>query len=276
STSPTRCSRPSASHPSTASRAGCSPAAAGGTASASARWAPTAWRCAATTIARSSATTTRARRSARSRRAWWRARRRCATARLERSRRPASAERRARSSPARRCYPHSSLRRAFPLSGASVIRARRHLLLVAISVALGVAAVAAHAGAVTHPLDVPQWPSVADQLRAGGVHPGSALAALVAANQDFTMLRPGEAKDALPVPPWLRVWWRKGHPEGSHRAGDPTGGYQLVLKEIYEWMRLHQDLQRGPGDEPLGEPDGPTKTTLSGEVRVSGSYGYPR
>ena len=64
------------------------------------------------------------------------------------------------------------------------------------------------------------------------------------------MLDPSEAKDLRIPPPWLRVWWRKAHPELTYDMSDPTGGYPLVLKEIWEWMLHHQDLQ--PGE---AEPD---------------------
>src|SRR5581483_7590573 len=113
----------------------------------------------------------------------------------------------------------------------------------------------------------PAWPDLAQQLRAAHVRAGSALAALVAANQDLALLRTAEAHDTLPVPPWLRVWWRKQHPEGRYRDGDPTGGYPLVLKEIYEWMVLHQDLQPGPAEDPTEEM--PAKTSVGGEMRIS-------
>ncbi|HEY9422649.1 MAG TPA: hypothetical protein VIW92_14630, partial [Thermoanaerobaculia bacterium] len=82
----------------------------------------------------------------------------------------------------------------------------------------------------------PDWPTLADQLRAGAVEPRSALAALIAANQDFSLLRPEEAKDKIRIPLWLRVLWRRAHPEMVYSASDPTGGYPLVLKEVHEWM----------------------------------------
>jgi hypothetical protein len=48
------------------------------------------------------------------------------------------------------------------------------------------------------------------------------------------------------LPVWLRVYWRKRHPEGAYSANDPTGGYPRVLKNLYAWMVLHQDLPSGP------------------------------
>jgi hypothetical protein len=81
------------------------------------------------------------------------------------------------------------------------------------------------------------------------IESGSALERLVMENQDFEMLRASEASDKRGLPPWLRVWWRKNHPEDEYSAKDPTGGYPLVLKEILEWMYTHQDLIPGPGAE---------------------------
>ena len=73
------------------------------------------------------------------------------------------------------------------------------------------------------------------------------LAKLIAVNQEFDLLREDEFNDKRGLPPWLRVWWRKAHPEGDYNAVDPTKGYPLVLKEILEWMMTHQDLKAGPG-----------------------------
>ena len=98
------------------------------------------------------------------------------------------------------------------------------------------------------------------------------------------MLRAEEAGDKIPVPLWLRVYWRKAHPEGNYSAADPTGGYPLVLKEIAEWMLLHQDLVateadelRAPGLDSDAEEKGlPEKTTVSANNRVSGAQTVPR
>lgn len=90
------------------------------------------------------------------------------------------------------------------------------------------------------------WPSLEAQLALDRVPPGSALERLVAENQDFQLLRPEEANDGLDIPLWLRVYWRKQHPEtAAYSAADPTGGYPLVLKEVHEWMRMHPDLRAG-------------------------------
>jgi len=84
------------------------------------------------------------------------------------------------------------------------------------------------------------WPTVEQQLIASKVIFGSALEALVRAHQDLHILRPEEAHDQLQIPPWLRVYWRKKHPNAKYFG--PSGGYPLVLERLYDWMVAHQDL----------------------------------
>ncbi len=67
------------------------------------------------------------------------------------------------------------------------------------------------------------WPSLDRQLDADRVVSGSALQRLIEENQDFHLLRPKEAADEIPVPLWLRVLWRKQHPDLEYRKGDPPG-----------------------------------------------------
>jgi hypothetical protein len=91
------------------------------------------------------------------------------------------------------------------------------------------------------------WPSLEEQLSAAKVIPGSALEKLIRDNQDFEMLDPSEVNDRWKLPPWLRVYWRKKHPEIKYKG--PGVGYPLLLKEVYSWMVRHQDLpeeQRRP------------------------------
>jgi len=91
----------------------------------------------------------------------------------------------------------------------------------------------------------PQFPSVADQLKKAHAKPGSALEKLIRENQDFGRLKPRDAADQA-VPPWLKVYFQKKHPELNYdNELDPTGGYPLVLKEVFEWMETHQDFQPG-------------------------------
>jgi hypothetical protein len=94
--------------------------------------------------------------------------------------------------------------------------------------------------------DEPHWPTVEEQLAAAKVVHGTALEKLIIENQDFSLLGAEEAHDRLRLPPWLRVYWRKQHPEMTASAGDPTGGYPLALRDLYMWMTTHQDLKPEP------------------------------
>ena len=118
-----------------------------------------------------------------------------------------------------------------------------------------------------------QWPSVAEQLQRDHVRAGTELERLIRSNQDFAMLRPDEATDDRGIPPWLRVFWRKAHPELTYRADDPSGGYPLVLRDIYAWMVFHQDLVAGQ----LQEQAAPEKAlTVGSNQRISGLQISPR
>ncbi|HJZ76196.1 MAG TPA: hypothetical protein VKE51_30885 [Vicinamibacterales bacterium] len=89
----------------------------------------------------------------------------------------------------------------------------------------------------------PRWPTLDEQLKESNVKKGSALEKLIADNQNFEMLRPEEATDKLRIPLWLRVHFRKAHPELTFKPGDPTGGYPLALRDLYHWMINNQDLK---------------------------------
>ena len=90
------------------------------------------------------------------------------------------------------------------------------------------------------------WPSVEEQLSQDNVPPGSALGRLIQEHQDLHLLRAEEARDKIGLPPWLRVYWRKQHPELEYRADDPTGGYPRALRNLHAWMVAHPDLPPGP------------------------------
>lgn len=114
------------------------------------------------------------------------------------------------------------------------------------------------------------WPSLTTQLSQAKATPGSAFEQVIKDNQDFGLLRLDEASDKRGLPPWIRVWWRKAHPELVYSAADPTGGYPLVLKEILEWMEHHQDLKPGKAD-PSFPPQNDPNATVTGEQRISGA-----
>src|SRR5215212_12064261 len=69
-----------------------------------------------------------------------------------------------------------------------------------------------------------RFPTLDDQLKKAHAKKGSALEKLIRDNQDFTKLKDKDADDPI-VPPWLKVYWRKGHPEVDYDKDDPTGGY---------------------------------------------------
>src|SRR6478609_4335340 len=123
------------------------------------------------------------------------------------------------------------------------------------------------------------WPSLQSQLAQDRVPAGSPLARLIADNQDFKLLRPEEASDKIAIPAWLRVLWRKDHPDTRYVPGDGTGGYPLVLKEAHEWMVSHPDLKPGsPGRDPLEKkkPAGGPKPTPGPDFSISGTQASPR
>lgn len=101
-----------------------------------------------------------------------------------------------------------------------------------------------------------KWPSIEEQLHAEKVTRGSALDKLIRDNQDFHILRPEEARDDAKIPLWLRVYWRKNHPDVQHSTVNPGAGYPDVLYTIYAWMLSHQDLPWGSPTYPMGTKGG--------------------
>ena len=119
-----------------------------------------------------------------------------------------------------------------------------------------------------------KWPTVERQLEQDGIVVGSALEGLVYKNQEFEMLYPSEFDDKIGIAPWLRVLWRKSHPELEYSQKDPTGGYPRVLHEVQEWMLHHQDLLPGLADLDIAPPE--DRTTVGANVRASGLQTSPR
>jgi hypothetical protein len=91
----------------------------------------------------------------------------------------------------------------------------------------------------------PEWPSLDEQLAAAQAIPGSALEQLIKDNQNFDLLQPEEAHDDVGIPPWLRVYWRKNHPDIPHSTVNPGAGYPDILDRVYAWMVSHQDEKWG-------------------------------
>jgi hypothetical protein len=97
-------------------------------------------------------------------------------------------------------------------------------------------------------------PTIRQQLDAANIKKsGTALERLIRDNQDFDLLQPEEATDDAGLPLWLRVWWRKSHPDLEHPTTNPGGGYPDVLYDI------HARMLRDP-DQPWGSPANRTAT----------------
>ncbi|MEK7832775.1 MAG: exo-alpha-sialidase [Acidobacteriota bacterium] len=123
------------------------------------------------------------------------------------------------------------------------------------------------------------WPALAQQLSEAKAKPGTAFEQLIKDNQEFGMLRLDEASDNRRLPAWIRVWWRKAHPELVYSSADPTGGYPLVLKEVVEWMEHHQDLKPAAAEPPVPPPQQTPnipEATITGEQRISGAQSSAR
>jgi hypothetical protein len=118
-----------------------------------------------------------------------------------------------------------------------------------------------------------EWPTVQEQLTKDHVQLGSALERLIVENQDFSVLHPKEFNDHIRIPLWLRVLYRKQHPHDHFSPADPTGGYPLVLHEVWEWMVSHQDLKPGRIEGIHGPQRAASET---GEMRISGAQTSPR
>ncbi|HMZ79510.1 MAG TPA: hypothetical protein PLL06_07410, partial [Acidobacteriota bacterium] len=120
------------------------------------------------------------------------------------------------------------------------------------------------------------WPSLEKQLVNARAPKGSALERLIRENQDFAELDPSEVNDTLRVPLFLRVIWRKAHPESRQLANDPTKGYPFVLKEVFEWMQSHPDLLPGTPEPPVAPSDEVRAPVIGTNLRISGSQTVPQ
>lgn len=89
-------------------------------------------------------------------------------------------------------------------------------------------------------------PSLEDQLQRAKAPKGSALEKLIRDNQDFDLLAPEELADSYPIPLWLRVVWRKQHPEITMPAKNPGAAYPEVLSQVYTRMVADPNRPWGP------------------------------
>ncbi len=79
-------------------------------------------------------------------------------------------------------------------------------------------------------------PTVAAQIRAAKAPKGSNLETLIRDNQDFDVLNAAELDDEHSLPLWLRVLWRKQHPEVTMPETNPGAAYPEVLSQIHKRM----------------------------------------
>jgi hypothetical protein len=94
-----------------------------------------------------------------------------------------------------------------------------------------------------------QWPSIERQLTDAKAINGSKFEEFIRASQETNLLRPGEHHyDGIGVPLWLRVYYRKQHPDEPSAPAGPAGDYPEALNRIQELMQVNQDL-RGNHDE---------------------------
>ncbi len=116
-------------------------------------------------------------------------------------------------------------------------------------------------------------PSLEQQLSAARAVHGSPLAQLIRNNQDFSLLHPSESEDdKLGIPLWLRIHWRKNHPESTYSPNDPTGGYPRALKNVHAWMIENPDLPIDqPSDQSADTP--PARKSASGSTKSSKKRG---
>jgi len=84
--------------------------------------------------------------------------------------------------------------------------------------------------------DAARWPSLDEQIRRSKAPKGSPLEKVIRDNQDFSLLGPEEVDDNFSIPPWLRVFWRKQHPDIQMPAKNPGAAYPEVLSQLHKRM----------------------------------------
>jgi len=104
----------------------------------------------------------------------------------------------------------------------------------------------------------PTGPSIEDEIRKAGAPKGSALEKLIRENQDYGLLAPEELTDDYPLPLWLRVLWRKQHPEIPMPAKNPGAAYPEVLSQIHRRMVANPNQPWG-SNATTGTPSPPSR-----------------
>jgi hypothetical protein len=111
-----------------------------------------------------------------------------------------------------------------------------------------------------------KWPSLQSQLKQSNAPSGSRLAMVIRENQDFDLLDATEFNDDYDLPPWLRVFWRKSHPDFQPEAGPVGEAYPDILYNIHERMVADPNLPWGSSEESAGpkEEEAPRKSRPKG------------
>ena len=106
-------------------------------------------------------------------------------------------------------------------------------------------------------------PTLTDQIRQSRAPSGSRLEAVIRENQNFEILHPDELDDDYPLPLWLRVFWRKNHPDVQMPDKNPGAAYPEVLSQVYRRMVANPNVPWGiePGTEPPPSND-PQEVTV--------------
>ena len=79
-------------------------------------------------------------------------------------------------------------------------------------------------------------PTLTNQIKQAGAPKGSVLEKMIRENQDFDLLAPEEMNDKYSTPLWLRVAFRKQHPELQFPSKNPGAAYPEVLSQVYKRM----------------------------------------
>jgi hypothetical protein len=102
-------------------------------------------------------------------------------------------------------------------------------------------------------------PTLRDQVRDASAPTGSVLDKMIRENQDFHLLATEELDDDYPVPLWLRVYYRKQHPDIPFPAKNPGAAYPEFLSQFYRRMTADPNHPWGGNEPPKAEESGRAK-----------------
>lgn len=102
-------------------------------------------------------------------------------------------------------------------------------------------------------------PTLKSQIEHAKAPSGSVLEKMIRENQDFDLLDPQELDDEYSIPLWLRVAYRKQHPELQFPTKNPGAAYPEVLSQIYRRMMANPNEPWGGIAPENPTPSKPTK-----------------